>query len=214
MDRLEKDFFLRTIYSKAMAQNLINLLKRHSATVDKMDEDRLSPLIPKISAMKKPTLKEFDDTITSVVGGSSPPFPLPNAEAYYRWASSDHHLKDIRVPLLAFNAADDPVVGHCPLDVGNNGLVALALTNGGGHLGWFESAGGKSVRRWVTRPVLEWLRAVHEDLETDNRKPLPIVVQDSEWTTEVGREHLGVKFLGDAGEVVGIEGEEGLLAGL
>lgn len=196
-----------------MAQNLINLLKRHTTTVEKMKEDRLSPIIPKVLAMKKPTLRDFDDTVTRVVGGSSPPFPLPSADAYYRWASSDHHLENIRVPLLALNAADDPVVGHCPLGVGNNGFVALALTKGGGHLGWFESAGASTIRRWVTRPVLEWLRAVHEDLERGEHRPLELV-QDGEWTSEAGREHLGVKFLSDVGEVKGVEGEEGLLAGL
>lgn len=196
-----------------MAQNLINLLQRHTADVEKMGEDRLTPIIPEILAMKKPTLAEFDNTITRVVGGSSPPFPLPSAEAYYRWASSDHHLKGIRVPLLALNAEDDPVVGHCPTDVGNNGYVALAVTKGGGHLGWFERAEDGSALRWVTKPVLEWLHAVHEDVEAETRDPTPII-EGEEYLSEVGREHLGIRLLEDVGEVVGVEGEEGLLAGL
>lgn len=196
-----------------MADNLLKLLRKHVPSLLKINDDRLAPMVAKISAMQKPTLAQFDDTVTRVAGGSSPPFPLPSGEAYYTWASSDRYLKDVRVPLLALNAKDDPVIGYYPLDVGSNGYVALACTTGGGHLGWFESDGGYKVRRWVTRPILEWMRAVNRDLQTDALSPLHII-QNGDWLYEIGREHLGIKSLGDVGEVIGIEGEEGLLAGL
>ncbi|THH05238.1 hypothetical protein EW145_g4942 [Phellinidium pouzarii] len=212
-ERMEGSFFLRNVYSKAMATNLVNLIKRHIPAINKLPENRMTPLIPKLYALKNPTLIEFDSLVTRTIGGSSPPFPLPSARAYYEWASSDHCLKDIRVPLLALNADDDPVVGHLPLDIGNNGYVALVVTAGGGHLGWFEEGMGKFFRRWITRPVLEWLRAVCEDVNMEPSQASQIV-EDGEWLVEVGREELGVKVIGDVGEIEGIEGEGGLFAGL
>jgi predicted alpha/beta-fold hydrolase len=66
-------------------------------------------------------------------------------------------LHTVGVPLLAINSADDPVVRALPEDAGENGLVALVATYGGGHLGWFEGGEGLfGLRRWITRPVLVW----------------------------------------------------------
>ncbi|KAH8117410.1 AB-hydrolase YheT [Phellopilus nigrolimitatus] len=211
--RIEENFFLRNVYSKGMGSNLTNLMKRNAPAILKLPENRITPLMPELYSLKSPTLLDFDSRITRNVGGSSPPFPFTTAWAYYEWASSHRCLGDVRVPLLAMNAADDPMVRHLPLDVGDNGRVALIVTAGGGHLGWFESVGGRCVRRWVTRPVIEWLRAVGEDLESGPSHILQITEVDG-WTTEVGREGLGFKILGDEGEIKGIEGEGGLFAGL
>ncbi|KAI5124550.1 hypothetical protein M0805_003072 [Coniferiporia weirii] len=211
--RVEGGFFLRQVYSKGMASNLVNLMKRNVPSIRKLPENRITPLLPELYALKNPTLLEFDSLITRNIGGSAPPFPFPTARAYYEWASSDKCLKHVRVPFLAVNSADDPVVGHLPLDVGDNGYVALAVTTGGGHLGWFEAPEGKGMRRWITRPVVEWLRAVCEDLEAEPSRASSIVEVDG-WLIEMGREELGIQVIGDVGEVEGIEGESGLFAGL
>jgi predicted alpha/beta-fold hydrolase len=59
------------------------------------------------------------------------------------------------VPLLAVNAVDDPIVRALPDDVGGNGWVALIVTSGGGHLGWFGGGNGVfGIQRWITQPVL------------------------------------------------------------
>ncbi|KAL5490359.1 hypothetical protein ACEPAI_5192 [Sanghuangporus weigelae] len=211
--RMEGNFFLRNVYSKAMATNLLNLLKRNAPDLLRLSENRFSPILERLDALKSLTLKEFDANVTSKVGGSSPPFPFPSADAYYEWAASHQCLSAVRIPLLALNAADDPIVGHVPTDVGNNGYVALCVTPGGGHLGWFEPGQDGHLRRWVTKPTLEWLRAVGEDFQTGPSQ-VPELVEDGEWTTETGRTHLGFKVLGDAGEIKGAEGEGGLFAGL
>ena len=104
---------------------------------------------------------------------------------------------------------------HLPLDVGSNTHVALAVTANGGHLGWFES--GESwgqVRRWITRPVVEWLKVMGEYYVPTNTPPLNIETVDG-WTREIGKSHLGYRELGDFGDVVGVEGEgNNILQGL
>lgn len=44
--------------------------------------------------------------------------------------------------------------------------VVLAVTGGGGHLGWFDGPmrGGKNKRRWVVKPMGEFLTACARDL--------------------------------------------------
>jgi len=210
--RINASFFLRNVYSKSMGNNIVQLMKKHESTLAQMPENRITPIIPELFALKSPTLYDVDNCLTRRVGGASPPFPFESAEEYYRWGSSHHVLNDVRVPLLAINAADDPIVGHVPYDVGDNGHVALALTPGGGHLGWFEAAGG----RWVVQPIIEWLRAVGEDLIPEHNDFVPIEEDDEGWIREVGNKgaDLGLKVLGDMGIIEGVEGEGGTMQGL
>ena len=89
-------------------------------------------------------------------------------------ASSHTSIPNIRVPFLAINAADDPIVGFSPsaeVEALSTSCV-LAVTPYGGHLGWFENQesglkstlrGGPPPDRWVRRPVLEFIRACAED---------------------------------------------------
>lgn len=131
---------------------------------------------------------------------------------YYTWGSSHKYLPDIRIPFLAINAEDDPIVQEIPIDGGSNGWVTMVVTDTGGHLGWYESSGGWEVRRWISKPVLEWLRACARDLVPE-RRGREIQEKDG-WLVETGREHLGCRVIEGGGQVEGIEGEEGLLAGL
>ncbi len=85
-----------------------------------------------------------------------------------RDASSCDSLLAVRIPLLALHAQDDPVIGrlraHESPAKGNKIAVAeavpyqefqqapyavLCMTKLGGHLGWFESGGG----RWFAKAV-------------------------------------------------------------
>ena len=197
-----------------MGGNLVNLMKQNADCVLKIPDNPLTPIMIDLFSLKSPKLIDVDSRLTCVAGGSSPPFPFSSAKDYYVWASSHHCLGDIRVPLLAVNAADDPIVRHVPHDVGSNSHVALAITANGGHLGWFESGERwGEVKRWITRPVIEWLAVMGENYVPNVTPPLEIEVVDG-WTREVGRPHLGYRELGDYVEVPGIEGEGGLLQGL
>lgn len=197
-----------------MASNLVNLVKKHAEEFAKFPDTNVARALPRVLSLKSPTLEEFDHNFTSIVGGTSPPFPFACATDYYRWASSDQALLDIRVPFLAINSADDPIVQKIPSKEHENGWTAIAVTPGGGHLGWFED-GDKfgEARRWISKPILEWLRATGEDLVCE-RPTLPVLYEADGWLTEVGREDLGCKRVEGGGLVIGVEGEGGLLQGL
>ena len=81
-----------------------------------------------------------------------PTWGYPTEEAYYRDASSVDALLGVRVPLLALNAADDPIASRWALpypEARRNPYTVLCTTSLGGHLGWFEVGGG----RWHSKPV-------------------------------------------------------------
>jgi len=199
-----------------MGSNLQNIIRKHASSLLGFTDHPVSRAVAPTLALKKPPIRTFDQHMTRLIGGSSPPFPLPSAMHYYEWASSHNSLPGIRVPFLAINAADDPIVqAESPLDVGGNGWVVIAVTERGGHLGWFESAphGRFAVRRWVTKPIVEWLRAVGEDMVVPFREG-KVVREIDGFLKEEGRDDIGCMEIEGGGHVVGIQGEGGLLAGL
>jgi len=204
------------VYSRGMGGNLLNLVKRHTKALLNFPDHQVAKAVPLVLALKNPTLEQFDETFTRIAGGSAPNFPFPTAKDYYDWASSHFVLKDLRVPFLAINSADDPVVQHVPMNGGGNGLVVMALTPSGGHLGWFQAAPGSGhIERWITKPVLEWLELVGEDIVHDNTTTgRRIYVDEDGFLKEEGRDHLGCKEIQGPGIIDGNEGEEGLLQGL
>lgn len=138
----------RNVYSKGMANNLMNMLKRHSKTLEAMDDLTPSPKYkyePDATqrslvtaayrtalSLNRPTLGTFDDTLTRVGGGGPPVWPLSSGYEYYKYSSSHYVLPQVRVPLLAINSTDDPVVVHAPTtpeEIGS-GWTVMVLTAG------------------------------------------------------------------------------------
>lgn len=208
-----------------MAGNLVRLFRRnlehlntvpttspHKAHIDKLG------VIAKVQDdrwAKGKTLRAVDEVMVCNVGGHFAPhgpFPFASADAYYAWGSSHHVLPDVRVPLLALNAADDPIVRTVPTDCGANARVCVALTHAGGHLGWFEDSG----RRWVVQPALEYFRALAEDLVPDHApgegEP-GVQLEDGFWR-EKGRSHIGWRVVEDGQLIIADHGATGLVAGL
>lgn len=200
-----------------MASNLKAVLQRHIGVFEAHPTAEVSKAIPRIFELSQATLYQFDDTITRLAGGSSPPFPFPSANDYYVWGSSHHVLGDVRVPFLALNAEDDPIVTVLPVHVAPNELspwIVFGTTRGGGHLGWFEEGSQPTQpRRWFHRPVLEWLKAMGEDVVLPKSAARPLREKDG-WILEEGRDDIGCQQAEGGGRVVGVDGEEGLLAGL
>ncbi|OBZ76520.1 hypothetical protein A0H81_03497 [Grifola frondosa] len=197
----QKAHGMEQVYSRALAQNLQNLVTTHS---DKLARNAaFAQVMPTILSLKSPSLFEFDALYTSQHASHAAPFPFPSVREYYSWASSHNVLSDVRVPLLAINADDDPIVQDLPLDLGRNGLVVLAVTRGGGHLGWFTSRKrwwcGEHPR-WVRKPVLEWLRAVGKDLWVDSPRGRPLCTVNG-FISEVGRENIGCREVEGGGKI-------------
>jgi len=199
-----------------MGNNLRSLVKKHLKVLIQDPEHTAAKAAAAVLSLKNPTLEKFDDTFTKIAGGPSPHFPFPDAKAYYAWGSSHHMLQHITVPFLAINAGDDPIVKHIPMDGSGNGFVVMELTKGGGHLGWFQ-AGPGYVDRWTTKPVLEWLKLLGQDVVYDPKsRGRPLLVGDDGFLREEGRDHLGCKEIEGGGLINGNYniGESGMLQGL
>ena len=205
----------KNVYARAMGTNLLSLVKAHAVALATDADSRMEQVLPGTLALNNPTIEEFDHSFSRVVGDRNPPYPFETAMDYYAWSSSHEVLPGIRIPLLAINAADDPIVQQVPTDLGGNGWVALRLTGGGGHLGWFESAPGGmwKLQRWITKPMMEWLRAVGEDLVTERPRGLPVYERDGYLKEIGGRDDLGCKEVGCTSSVVGMP-QSGVFQGL
>lgn len=185
---------------------MMRLVRRHERSLRRYPEHPICKELPSVLALRYPTLPKFDDTFTRKVGGDAPIFPIPTVDEYYRWASSDKRVGDIRVPFLSINAADDPVVTNAPMDGKENGSVVMVLTNRGGHLGWFESA----TERWTTQPILEWLELMGNAI-MDDRPCLPLFV-DGDGFIRGDDEILGCRVdAQDDGPIDGTAGDQSLL---
>ncbi|KAF9514147.1 hypothetical protein BS47DRAFT_1382135 [Hydnum rufescens UP504] len=199
--RLNNEFIPKTFYSKALGANLMALFHQHFETFRHLPpDDRLTPQIPTILSLKNPTMKDVEEAMIRFIGGSSPPFPFETVDAYYVWASSHHDVPKIRVPFLAINAADDPIVGFVPSEETARSLTcALAVTPSGGHLGWFHGGGwfGKP-ERWIRQPALEWLRAVGEDYVPDSKLGVQgrcRTIERDGFVLEMGKDLVGCRVL-------------------
>ncbi|KIR31098.1 anon-23da protein [Cryptococcus deuterogattii MMRL2647] len=159
--KLENDWFTARVYSSTLGRNVLRLFfkayDQNPAVFNAPD----SPIREHIEELKEERknqgmgsrLRRIDDLLVSKIGGPRGigAWPFPTAKEYYDWASPTHVLSNIKVPLFAINAFDDPVIDG----------------GGGGHLGWFDGPffdKTKSKHRWVLKPVSEFILACTQDL--------------------------------------------------
>ncbi|GAA5992511.1 hypothetical protein JCM10908_000855 [Rhodotorula pacifica] len=190
--------WLRGIYSRAMAANLKRLVWRHRNQLKdhpRLDWDALFD-------NPNTTLFEFDSLVTAPLGNHA------TAIRYYKSASATRFIDQVSVPLLSFSAWDDPIV--CSKGVPShaaktNPNLVFVFTKHGGHLGWFE--GFFRARRWIAKPVVEFLKALHEADPTPKRawKTSPPRLEGSdnkrpeigdEMVTLEGRPEIGFQRVG------------------
>ncbi|KAJ6502571.1 Alpha/Beta hydrolase protein [Mycena sanguinolenta] len=179
--------FIGRFYSKAMATNLINLVRRNLDGLSRFPDALIAQYIPIALNLKGALLDDFDNAFTRIAGGTPPNFPFESAMDYYRWGSSHNVVSKIRVPYLAINSADDPVVQHVPMDGGGNGMVIMALTASGGHLGWFQEAPGGKTDRWIKAPILEWMSLMGESVVHSTGPVGPRIYSEGGYFKEEGR---------------------------
>lgn len=191
-------------YSRGMASNLIRLLSKHQQAISSTSptpSHTVNVAMQNALKLKSAALEDFDNAFTSKAGGSPVPhgpFPFKSAVDYYTWASSHEKLLGVKKPLLTLNAADDPVVQVTPTGKSAESVV-MAVTPGGGHLGWFESDGSveNGLRRWFTQPTIEWFKMLEERVMHDGSEVRKWYRTSDGWLKEEGgdREHLGVRVL-------------------
>ncbi|KAI4141690.1 MAG: hypothetical protein LQ340_007568 [Diploschistes diacapsis] len=142
------------VYSRAMGTSMKKLFERH------VDEVSKNPRVNVERVRKITYLHEFDRELQGPVWG------YPSEGAYYRDASSCDSVCAVRVPLLAINAEDDPIVHRDAIpwvEFTSNPYAVLLTTTMGGHLSWFEWGGD----RWFAKPASRFLMRMAEELEVE-----------------------------------------------
>jgi hypothetical protein len=105
-------------------------------------------------------MADFHDRLYPLAGFESP-------EAFYLGSNPMEVAREVTVPVLVINAADDPVcvernvIRHLG-DMQQLARVTLAVTRRGGHCGFFE--GLRSADSWADRATAEYLDATHRML--------------------------------------------------
>ncbi|KAJ6069015.1 alpha/beta fold family hydrolase, partial [Penicillium canescens] len=137
------------VYMRTMGTNMRNICMTNIEQLSK------NPRVDVASVKKIIYLHEFDRDVQCPTWGYS------SEDAYYRDASSDSVILDIKVPFLAINAEDDPVsllyISAMSVQIAVKEAIpysafaktdygVLCTTSWGGHLGWFELNGS----RWLT----------------------------------------------------------------
>lgn len=134
------------VYSPTMCRNLTKLLKMHLDTENLEFDQIVEDYKKHPESFELKLLKDFDDNFTSKL------FGFNCASEYYRHASPDQRLLNVRVPTLIVSSEDDPVVGSSSLphsEVKLNPYTFMVTTSIGGHLGWFNL----QHRRWYPDPI-------------------------------------------------------------
>ncbi|TID20296.1 alpha/beta fold family hydrolase [Venturia nashicola] len=150
---LQSTYLGLNVYSKIMADSMRQLFMRN--------QKEITSQIPAIDAKKllsSKYLHEFDRYV------QCPTWGWPSVGAYYRDASCIDAVIDVRIPLFAIHAKDDPIVADVGApyeEVKHNGYVVLCSTSLGGHLSWFEPGG----ERWFSRVAESWLRKMATEVD-------------------------------------------------
>ncbi len=136
---------LNRMYDQHFVKALIDHVRQQS--IHRSDFAALPDPLPR-------TLFDFDDRFTAPHGG------YLNAAAYYTAASSQLRIPHINIPTLILTAADDPLV---PVEMFHEQRsnwpepVQLAITRGGGHLGYVGQSPGDADARWLDWRVMEFV---------------------------------------------------------
>ncbi|KAL6941662.1 hypothetical protein ACO0RG_002799 [Hanseniaspora osmophila] len=161
-EKMTFDFWSSRMFSKAVSQFLVRTVEVNMNALEQPEdvnnevEEEISHHKPSTHVFTRSNLKkakkfsttvEFDQTFTA------PSLGFPSALEYYDAAGSINRLPSIKVPLLAINAEDDPVVGttneKLTSAVEGNPNVLYCSTDLGGHLSYLD----KNNDTWATRQM-------------------------------------------------------------
>ncbi|KAJ3262715.1 hypothetical protein HDU77_000231 [Chytriomyces hyalinus] len=146
----------KELYSKVMTQSLIQIYKKHQNRFEKSpNHPTHTGPIQTSKILNAKYLPDFDELATRRV------FGFRSVSEYYRMGSSAQYIPDVAIPTLLLSDLDDPIAVREAIpvaDVLQNPNIILAVTQRGGHLGWFE--GIFAPKRWFPTPVIEYVNAV------------------------------------------------------
>lgn len=142
---------LATGFNKIYTQNFVSTLRQK--VYDKEELLKESGFDTSVVSKLK-DLPAFDDFFTAPLHG------FKDADDYYEQCSSKYFLKDIKVPTLIVNAANDPFLSkECyPYEeVKENPYVDLEVPEHGGHVGFYQRSMGNVM--WSEARILSFLKS-------------------------------------------------------
>ena len=142
---LQRSWIGRNVYLRALGASLKILFFKNPEAVNR------NPNIDLDAVRKVKYLHDFDRAVQLPMWG------YPTVGAYYRNSSSVDALLQVRIPFLAFHAADDPIAVADALpreEFEVSSYAVLCETSRGGHIGWFRLRG----ERWIVKTVTAFLK--------------------------------------------------------
>ncbi|SCU95880.1 LAMI_0F04214g1_1 [Lachancea mirantina] len=166
-DLCDSSYFLtsswlgRLVYSRAFSKRLVKLIEDH---LEVLREDPYMAQLYAEKLDKIETIEDFDNWFTA------PMFGFNTSYEYYRHGSSANRLPQVRTPLLAINATDDPIVGSQSLplrEFQDNPYLLMVQSSKGGHIGWFDATG----ERWYLDPLCKFFSSFHAEVVAKDLQP-------------------------------------------
>jgi len=144
---------LRRAYNLGLCNNYKKVILSHKESLIKMGADNIN--WDRISFST--SMHELDELFTKKIHG------IADLQEYYWWSSSKNYIHNIRIPALAVNALDDPLVPEELLEaprrlIKNNPRAMFVTMEYGGHLGFYE--GGYVIPdsvSWIDRLLLGYI---------------------------------------------------------
>lgn len=134
---------LQRIYDQAVLLDLKKYLARHRDTLKTLEHLDLEHI------ESSQSVYEFDERLTCRLYGFQ-------VDDYYAFSSSAVYVHGVRVPVVAVQAADDPMVSMDCIPFAacrHNENVVLVVTPTGGHLGFAEGWTPNDGPAWIDRLV-------------------------------------------------------------
>ncbi|EJD07436.1 uncharacterized protein FOMMEDRAFT_164408 [Fomitiporia mediterranea MF3/22] len=157
---IEEEHLLRRIfYSGSCGSRLTRMVREHENLFRDANSKGLDSLLSK----RMVYMSTFNDTFMSYLAG------YPDTPEFSADTSPIFHIGKIHRPCVLLNARDDPFYGGwCVGDVervvrasGRKNLV-LAITEQGGHVGWFQKAKDGRWEQWFVHPAREFFDAISQ----------------------------------------------------
>lgn len=166
-EKMTFDFWAKRLCSKNIVKFLVRTVEVNLPSLEKFREENVAKHTSNAHVFTKENMKkakafqttaEFDDTFTAPYMGFN------SAVEYYSNAGSINRLPNIKIPLLAINSEDDPVVGETSKNLQNvilnNENVMYISTSLGGHLAYLTSDNDS----FITEPVAQYLSSFEKHL--------------------------------------------------
>ncbi|KAG7522393.1 hypothetical protein JOB18_021105 [Solea senegalensis] len=161
--RAQETFFqwdqCRRLYNFVLAGNMKKLILSHRSSLLSLSSSSIGDAdLSKLLAAT--SLMQIDDSIMRKFHGYS------SLKEYYEEESCVHYIHNVTVPLLLVNSSDDPLIHQSLLAIPRTLAVKMpnvifALTQHGGHLGFFEGAVlFPQPLTWMDKFIVEYTNAI------------------------------------------------------